>query len=73
MASSLLNLANNLSEEIHWIKYKFGHDDKICEEIELKCKYYDCFLEHTNSKDNLIIYKRLCCNKNYQHEFDEKL
>ena len=73
MASSLLNLINNLSEEIHWVKCKFGHDDKICEEIGLKCKYDDCFLEYANSKDNLIICKRLCCNKNYQHKFDEKL
>ena len=24
-------------------------------------------------KDNLIEYKCLCCNKNYQHNFDEKL
>ena len=28
MASSLSNLVNNLSEEIHRIKCKFGHDDK---------------------------------------------
>ena len=24
-------------------------------------------------KDDLIEYKCLCCNKNYQHKFDEKL
>ena len=24
-------------------------------------------------KDDLIEYKCLCCNKNYQHRFDEKL
>ena len=28
---------------------------------------------HTNLKDDLIEYKCLCCNKNYQHKFDEKL
>ena len=28
MASSLSNLVNNLSEEIHRIKCKYGHDDK---------------------------------------------
>ena len=32
----------------------------------------DCFLEYTNIKDNLIEYKCLCCNKNYQ-KFDEIL
>ena len=26
-----------------------------------------------NFKDDLIEYKCLSCNKNYQHEFDEKL
>ena len=26
-----------------------------------------------NFKDDLIEYKCLCCNKNYQHKFDEKL
>ena len=31
----------------------------------------DYFLEYTNFKDNLIEYKCLCCNKNYQHKFDE--
>ena len=30
MASSLSNLVNNLSEEIHRIKCKYGHDDKKC-------------------------------------------
>ena len=35
MASSLSNVANNLSEGIHRIKCKFGHDDKKCEDVEL--------------------------------------
>ena len=60
MASSSSNLVNNLSEEIHRIKFKFGHDDKKCDTCRTKCKYCDCF-------------KCLCCNKNYQHKFDEKL
>ena len=30
MASSLSNLVNNLSDEIHRIKCKYGHDDKKC-------------------------------------------
>ena len=39
----------------------------------MKYKYCDCFLEYTNCKDDLIEYKCLCCNKNYQQHFDEKL
>ena len=39
----------------------------------IKYKYCDCFLEYTNFKDDLIEYKCLCCSKNYQHEFNEKL
>ena len=31
------------------------------------------FLEYTNFKGDLIEYKCLCCNKNYQHKFHEKL
>ena len=73
MASSLSNLVNNLSKGIHRIKYKYGHDDKKCETSRIKYKYSGCFLEYTNFKDNLIEYKRLCCIKNYQLQFDKKL
>ena len=31
------------------------------------------FLEYTNFQDDLIEHKCLCCNKNSQHKFDEKL
>ena len=31
------------------------------------------FLEYTNFKGDLIEYKCLCCNKNYQQKFNEKL
>ena len=51
MASSLSNLANNLSEGIHKVKFKFGHDDKKCETCEIKYKYCDCFFEYVNFKD----------------------
>ena len=73
MARSLSNVVNNLSEGIHRIKCKFGHNDKKCETCGIKYKYCDCFLEYTNFKDYLIEYKSLCCNKNYKHKFDEKL
>ena len=36
-------------------------------------KYCNCFLECTNFKDDLIEYKCLCCSKNYQQKFYEKL
>ena len=39
MASSLSNLVNHLSERIHKIKCKYGHDDKTCEACRIKCKY----------------------------------
>ena len=73
MARSLSNLLNNLSEGIHRIKCKFGQDDKKCETCGIKYNYCACFLEYINFKDDLIEYKCLCCNKNYQHRFDEKL
>ena len=40
-----------------------------------KIKYKDCdyFLEYTKFKDDLIEYKCLCCNKNYQKTFDKNL
>ena len=71
MVSSLSNLFNNLSKGIHRIKCKYGHDDKKCETCGIK--YCDCFREYINFKDDLIEYKRLYCNKNYQLKFDEKL
>ena len=73
MANSLSNLVNNLSEGIHKIKYKYGHDDKKCEICGIKYKFCNCFLEYMNVKDDLIEYKCLYCNKNYKHKFVEKL
>ena len=68
MASSLSNLANNLSEGIDRIKCKFGHNNKKCEKCGIKYKYCNSFLEYTNFKDDLIEYKCMC-----QQEFHEKL
>ena len=73
MASSLSNLVNNISQGIHRVKCKFGHDDKKCETCGTKYKYRDCFLEYTSFKDDLIEQKCLCCNKNYHRKFDQKL
>ena len=73
MDSSLSNLINNLSEGIHKIKCKYGHDDEKCENCWIKYKYCQCFLEYICFKDNLIEWKSLFCNKNYQPKFDKKL
>ena len=79
MVSSLSNLVNNLSKEVHRIKCKYGHDDKKCETCTIKYKYCDCFLEYANLKNILIECKRLCCKfyqwkiKNYERKFDKKL
>ena len=70
MGSSLSNLVNNFSEGIYRMNCS---DDKKCETCGIKCKFCDCFLECTNFKEDLIEYKCSCCNKNYQHKFDEKL
>ena len=55
------------------IRCKLGHDDKKCETCGIKYKSCDCFLEYINFKENLIEFKCLCCNKNYQHKFDKTL
>ena len=73
MASLLSNLSSNLSEGMHQIKCKYGHDEKKCETCRYKYKYCDCFLEYTNLEDDIIEYKCLCCNKNHQQTFDENL
>ena len=57
MATSLSNLADNLTEAIR----------------KIKCKDCDCFLEYESVKDNLIKYKCLTCNKNYSNKIDEEL
>ena len=73
MASSLSNLVNNISKEIHKIKCKHGHSNKKSEIFRIKYKHCNCFLELANFKDDLIEYKYLCCNNNYEQNFDEKL
>ena len=49
MATSLSNLVDNLTEEIH----------------NIKCRYCDCFFEYESVKDISIKYKLLSSNKNY--------
>ena len=37
---------------------------------ELNISICDCFLKYRKFKDDLIKYKSLCSNKNYQQNFD---
>ena len=71
MTSSLSNLVDNLSEEIHKIKCLYGHDNKKCETCGTKYRDFEGCLEYTNAKDNLILHK--CCSKNYQKKFQQNL
>ena len=73
MASSLSNVANNLSEGICRTKCKYGHDNKKCETCGIKYKYCDCFYEYTNFKDDLLNTNVRVVKKTYQLKFDEKL
>ena len=73
MASSLSNLVNNLAEEIHKIKCKYGHNDKKCETFGIKYKDSECCFEYINFKDDLMKYKCLCSNKNYLKKVAENL
>ena len=73
MAISFSNLFENLSEEVHKMKFKYAHDDKKCETCRIKYKDCECCLEYTSVKDDLIEYKCLFFNKNYKNKFDENL
>ena len=57
MASSLSSLVDNLSKEIHKVKYE-------------EC---DWIFENKSADENLIKYKFLYCNKNYSNKIDEEL
>ena len=73
MVRSLSTFVNNLSEDIHNIKCKYRRDNKKCETCETTCEVCHCFLKYKNFKDDLIEYKRLCCHKNNQQNFDVTL
>ena len=73
MASLLSNLLDNLAKGIHGIKSKYGYDNKKnAKHVELNTKFSAC-LENTKVKEDLIVYKCLCCNRNCQKNFDENL
>ena len=55
------------------IKCKYENDSKKCKTCRIKNKYYDCFLDYTDFKDDLMECKCLSCNNNYQQKFGGKL
>ena len=57
MATSLLNIVDNLTEGIH----------------KIKCKDCDCFFEYESVKDNLRKYKCLSFNKDYSNKLMKNL
>ena len=57
MASSVSNLANNLSEGVDRIKYKFENNDEKCETSRIKYKYCHYFLGYPDFKADLIKYQ----------------
>ena len=50
MANSSSNLVNNLAEEIHKTKYKYGHSEKNVKLVELNTKTATAFFEYKNFK-----------------------
>ena len=49
LASSLLNLVDNLPEAIHKPKCKCGHDNEKCEKCVIKYIDWECFRQYTST------------------------
>ena len=73
MANSSLNLVDNLAEGTHKIECKYRHNNKKCKKWEIKDKDGECYLEWTNVKNYMLMYKCLCCKNNYQKKFEKDL
>ena len=70
-ASNLLN-ANLLKD---FIKLNVNTDTiiKNMKLVEVNTKFKSAFLNAQTSKDDLVEYICLCCNKNYLKDIDQKL
>ena len=73
MASSLSNLNDNFAEGIHKNICKYITDKKEHEKCGVKYKDWECYHEYTNVKDDLLINKCSCFNKNDQKRCDKEL
>ena len=62
LLKELIKLNVNTSTTIKYVKL-----------VEISNKYSDRVLEYTDFKADLIEYRCLCCNKNYQKTFDKML
>ena len=71
-AQNICNLNYSVPKKIP-IALHNEHDNEKCETCATKYKNCGCSLEYTNFMNVSIDYKCLCCNKNYQQMFDEKL
>ena len=67
-------LADELEAQFTCLGKNTKKNTEITFSVPIK-KYKDCecYLEYTNVKDDLTVYKFLCCNGNYQKTFDEDL
>ena len=63
MASSLSNLIDNLDEGIHKNKRKYAHGNKNYKTYEINTRIVSVVLKYTNTKNDLVHYNCLCCNK----------
>ena len=73
MWSLFLSPFGYLAEKVHKIKCKSRHGHKKFEKCRTKYIDCECCLKYTNVKDDLMVFKRLCCNRNYPKSFDEDL
>ena len=55
-----------LLKEVIKINVNMDMIGEKCETCGIKYKYCKYYLDYTNIKDDLIAYKCLCCNNNYQ-------
>lgn len=66
--SAKLKIFDHLRKFIHEILRIFVYLRKF---LSLKYKYFECSFECKSVKDDLIEYKSLFSNKNYENIFDE--
>ena len=53
------------------MKWKYAHDKNV-NHVELNTKI-ECYFKYDTVKDDAIVYKCFCCNKNYKKKYDEDL
>ena len=69
MSSSLSTIVDNLPKGTYRIKCKYEHNNQNVRNVELNTK----ILSDLEYKNNLLLSKCFCSNRNYQKRFDENL